>query len=160
MNTAYLLIGGNLGNRKVNLENSRSLIEQQCGHIVHNSSIYETAAWGNTNQPSFLNQVLQVETLLSARQLIRKILKIEKTMGRVRQEKLGPRLIDIDILFFNHEIIKLEFLTIPHPEIQNRRFVLQPLAELVPQWIHPVLKKSIAELLQDCTDMLEVKKFS
>jgi len=160
MNTAYLLIGGNLGNRKVNLENSRSLIEQQCGHIVHNSSIYETAAWGNTNQPSFLNQVLQVETLLSARQLIRKILKIEKTMGRVRQEKLGPRLIDIDILFFNHEIIKLEFLTIPHPEIQNRRFVLQPLAELVPQWIHPVLKKSIAELLQDCTDMLEVKKLS
>jgi 2-amino-4-hydroxy-6-hydroxymethyldihydropteridine diphosphokinase len=159
MNTAYLLIGGNLGNRKVNLENSRSLIEQQCGHIVHNSSIYETAAWGNTNQPSFLNQVLQVETLLSARQLIRKILKIEKTMGRVRQEKLGPRIIDIDILFFNHEIIKLEFLTIPHPEIQNRRFVLMPMVEIAASLVHPVLNKPMSKLLNECMDNLEVTKF-
>lgn len=160
MNTAYLLIGGNLGNRKANLENSRTLIEQQCGRIINSSSVYETAAWGNTNQPSFLNQVFRIETLLSARQLIRKILKIEKTMGRVRQEKLGPRIIDIDILFFNQEIIKLDFLKIPHPEIQNRRFVLQPLAEFTPELIHPVLKKSIVELLQDCPDMLDVKKIS
>jgi 2-amino-4-hydroxy-6-hydroxymethyldihydropteridine diphosphokinase len=160
MNTAYLLIGGNLGNRKLNLENAVIFIKQQCGQVVKKSLLYETAAWGNTNQPAFLNQVLRVETLLNARQLIRKILKIEKTMGRVRLEKLGPRIIDIDILFFNQEIIELNFLTIPHPEIQNRRFALQPLSEIAPGLVHPILKKTINELLNDCSDMLPVKKFS
>lgn len=158
MSKAYLLIGGNLGDRKNNLQKAIALINEQCGSITKSSSLYETAAWGLTDQPSFLNQALEISTSLNARQLMRKILNIEKEMGRVRQEKLGPRLIDIDILFFNNEIHNLHFLKIPHPEIQNRRFVLAPLAEIDPQLEHPVLKKTVAQLLEECPDNLEVTK--
>ena len=158
MSTAYLLIGGNLGNRKENLSKAIELINEQCGTLTTSSSVYETAAWGMTEQPSFLNQVLRISTSLTARQLMRKILKIEKMMGRVRKEKLGPRVIDIDILFFENEIHDHPFLKIPHPELQNRRFVLVPLAELNPELQHPVLKKTIAELLEECPDNLEVKR--
>ena len=160
MNTAYLLIGGNLGNRKENFLKAISFINEECGTLTRSSSIYETEAWGNTDQPSFLNQVLSIETPLNAKQLMRKILKIEKIMGRVRKEKMGPRVIDIDILFFENEIHDLRFLKIPHPEIQNRRFVLVPLAEIDPGLQHPVLKKSIAQLLEECPDNLEVKKIT
>jgi 2-amino-4-hydroxy-6-hydroxymethyldihydropteridine diphosphokinase len=158
MRTAYLLIGGNLGNRKDNLLKATSLIIEQCGTLTRDSSIYETAAWGITDQPSFLNQALAISTSFNARQLLRKILKIEKEMGRVRKEKLGPRIIDIDILLFENEIHDLRFLKIPHPEMQNRRFVLTPLAEIDPGLMHPVLKKTIAQLLEECPDNLEVKR--
>ena len=160
MRTAYLLIGGNLGNRKENLSKAVSLINEQCGPLTRSSSIYETEAWGNTDQPSFLNQALEISTSLNARQLIRKVLKIEEVMGRVRKEKLGPRIIDIDILLFENEIHDLRFLKIPHPEMQNRRFVLVPLAEINSTLQHPVLKKTIAELLEECPDNLEVKKIA
>ena len=159
MSTAHLLIGGNLGDRKQNLLTAISLINEQCGTLTRSSSIYETEAWGKTDQPSFLNQALEISTSLNARQLIRKTLKIEKEMGRVRKEKLGPRIIDIDILFFEDEIHDLRFLKIPHPEMQNRRFVLVPLSEINSTLQHPVLKKTIAELLEECPDNLEVKKF-
>ena len=158
MRTAYLLIGGNLGNRKENLSKAVSLINEQCGPLTGSPSIYETEAWGNTDQPSFLNQALEISTSLNARQLIRKVLKIEEVMGRVRKEKLGPRIIDIDILLFENEIHDLRFLKIPHPEMQNRRFVLVPLAEINSTLQHPVLKKSIAELIEECPDNLEVTK--
>jgi 2-amino-4-hydroxy-6-hydroxymethyldihydropteridine diphosphokinase len=158
MRTAYLLIGGNLGDRKENLSKAVSLINEQCGPLTRASSIYETEAWGITDQPSFLNQALVISTSLNARQLIRRVLKIEEEMGRVRKEKLGPRIIDIDILLFENEIHDLRFLKIPHPEMQNRRFVLVPLAEINPSLQHPVLKKTIAELLEECPDNLEVKK--
>ncbi len=157
MNIAYLLIGGNLGNREKNLREAREQLARQCGSVPLSSSFYETAAWGITDQPSFLNQAIVLNTKLNARQLIRKILKIEKTMGRVRKEKLGPRLIDIDILLFNDDVYENSFLKLPHPELQNRRFALVPLAEIAPDVIHPVLKKSIRELLNDCPDELEVK---
>ena len=160
MRTAYLLIGGNLGNRKENLSNAISLINEQCGSLTRSSSIYETEAWGITDQPSFLNQALEISTSLSARQLMRKVLNIEEEMGRVRKEKLGPRIIDIDILLFENEIHDLRFLKIPHPEMQNRRFVLVPLAEINSSLQHPVLKKTIAELLEECPDNLEVTKIS
>jgi len=160
MRTAHLLIGGNLGNRKENLSKAISLINEQCGSLTRSSSIYETEAWGNTDQPSFLNQALEISTSLTARQLMRKVLKIEEEMGRVRKEKLGPRIIDIDILLFENEIHDLRFLKIPHPEMQNRRFVLVPLAEINSTLQHPVLKKSIAELLEECPDNLEVKKIA
>ena len=137
-----MLIGGNLGDRKENLLTAISLISEQCGSLTKSSSIYETEAWGITDQPSFLNQALQISTSLNARQLMRKILKIEKEMGRVRKEKLGPRIIDIDILLFENEIHDLRFLKIPHPELQNRRFVLVPLAEIDPTLQHPVSKKN------------------
>ncbi|HQX72512.1 MAG: 2-amino-4-hydroxy-6-hydroxymethyldihydropteridine diphosphokinase [Chitinophagaceae bacterium] len=160
MNTAYLLTGGNLGERVHNLAMARELVEAQTGNIIAASSLYETAAWGNTDQPAFLNQAIMIETPLNARQLIRRILKIEKKMGRVREEKYGPRLIDIDILLFNNEKHNYQFLKLPHPEMQNRRFALLPLAEIAPEIIHPVLKKTITELLQECKDELEVKKYS
>ena len=160
MSIAHLLIGGNLGDRKTNLLTAISLINEQCGPLIRSSSIYETEAWGKTDQPSFLNQALEISTSLNARQLMRKILKIEKEMGRVRKEKLGPRIIDIDILLYENEIHDLRFLKIPHPEMQNRRFVLVPLAEIKSTLQHPVLKKTIAELIEECPDNLEVKKIA
>jgi len=160
MNKAYLLIGGNLGDRDQNLATAREKINLYCGRIVKASSLYETAAWGNTNQPSFLNQALEIDTSFSALQLIRKILRIEKQMGRTRDEKYGPRFIDIDILLFNNEIHKLKQLKIPHPEMQNRKFALLPLQEIAPGIIHPVLNKSISELLLQCKDELEVKRLT
>ena len=158
MNTAYLLIGGNLGDRNNNLAEAVRLINSECGTVIKSSSLYETAAWGKSDQPDFLNQALQIQTELNARQLIRKLLKIEKRMGRIRSEKMGPRIIDIDILLFNNEIHELPFLSIPHPEMQKRRFALQPLAEIDPDLKHPVLKKTIQQLLDECPDQLEVKK--
>ena len=160
MNKAYLLTGGNMGNREEHLATARELINQQCGNISKASSLYETAAWGKTDQPAFLNQALEVETILNARQLMRHILKIEKQMGRIRKEKYGPRIIDIDILLFNTEKYNYHFLKLPHPEMQNRRFALKPLAELVPDAMHPVLNKTITELLKECPDKLPVKKYS
>jgi 2-amino-4-hydroxy-6-hydroxymethyldihydropteridine diphosphokinase len=160
MSTAHLLIGGNLGDRKENLLTAISLVNEHCGPLTKVSSIYETEAWGKTDQPTFLNQALEISTSLNARQLMRKILKIEKEMGRIRKEKLGPRIIDIDILLYENEIHDLRFLKIPHPEMHNRRFVLVPLAEIDPTLQHPVLKRTIAELLEECPDNLEVKKIT
>jgi 2-amino-4-hydroxy-6-hydroxymethyldihydropteridine diphosphokinase len=160
MRTAYLLIGGNMGDRIDFLSGAKELIALQCGEVLNTSSLYETAAWGNTNQPAFLNQVLQIQTALNARQLMRLLLKIETQMGRIRQQKYGPRIIDIDILLFNGEIHQQHSLQIPHPQMQNRRFALLPLAEIAPAIIHPLLKKSISALLKNCPDTLAVKKYS
>ena len=160
MNRAYLLIGGNMGNREDNFTIARQYIEQYCGAVIRSSSLYETAAWGKTDQPSFLNQALQIETELHAEHLMEQVLEIEKFMGRERKEKYGPRLIDIDILLFNSEQYDLPFLKIPHPELQNRRFALTPLAEIANDLQHPGLKKSIGQLLKECPDKLEVKKYT
>jgi len=156
INKAYLLTGGNIGDAAEQLAIARRLIGEQCGNISNTSSLYETAAWGNTDQPAFLNQALLLETTMNARQLIRHLLKIEKQMGRVRKEKYGPRIIDIDMLLFNTEKHNYHFLKIPHPELHNRRFALLPLAEIAAEVIHPIFNKTIAELLEECKDMLEV----
>ncbi|MBL7742745.1 MAG: 2-amino-4-hydroxy-6-hydroxymethyldihydropteridine diphosphokinase [Chitinophagaceae bacterium] len=158
MNKAYLLTGGNMGEREQYLALAREWIGKECGEITKASSLYETAAWGKTDQPAFLNQALEIHTTLNAKQLIRHILKVEKKMGRIREEKYGERIIDIDIIFFNNEILTTTFLKVPHPEMQNRRFVLTPLAEIAAEFMHPVLLKTVAELLKDCPDPLEVKK--
>src|SRR5690349_19139173 len=121
MNKAYLLIGGNIGNREQNFEMAKGYLVQYCGPIIQSSSLYETEAWGKTNQPSFLNQSLEIETKLDAEELMRQALEIERLMGRERNEKYGPRIIDIDILLFNDEQYNLPFLKVPHPEMQNRR---------------------------------------
>ena len=160
MNIAYLLLGTNMGDRDQNLLTARELINRHCGNIVKASSIYETAAWGKTDQPAFLNQALEINTSLSARQLMRRILKTERSMGRIREEKYGPRIIDIDILLFNNEKHNYHFLKLPHPEIPNRRFALLPLAEIAPAIVHPVLQKTITALLEECKDELAVEKYS
>jgi 2-amino-4-hydroxy-6-hydroxymethyldihydropteridine diphosphokinase len=160
MNRAYLLTGGNMGDREQNLTLAAKFIAEQCGIITAASSLYKTAAWGKTDQPSFLNQALEVETKLTARQLIRRVLKIEKQMGRQRKEKYGPRIIDIDILLFNNEVHHYPLLKVPHPDMQNRRFALLPLAEIAAGIVHPVLNKTIKVLLKECSDTLEVKKYS
>ena len=160
MNTAYLLTGGNLGDREKNLSAAKEHIHLQCGKIISASALYETAAWGKTDQPPFLNQALEIQTALNARQLMRRILKVEKLMGRERKEKYGPRIIDIDILLFNNERHNYPLLKLPHPEMQNRRFALLPLAEIAPGIVHPVLNKTIKKLLEECADELAVKKYS
>lgn len=159
MNKTYLLLGSNLGNSFVQLSKALAHIEKQIGPVNRRSGLYTTAAWGNTKQPHFLNQVIIVETTLTALETMKAILQIEKKMGRVRTIKNAPRIIDIDILFFNKDIIDLEQLTIPHPQIQNRRFVLVPLNQLSPNLRHVVLKKSVHQLLMHCPDKLNVKKF-
>lgn len=159
MNKTYLLLGSNLGNSFVQLSKALVHIEKRIGRINRRSGLYTTAAWGNTKQPHFLNQVIIVETTLTALETMQAILQIEKKMGRVRTIKNAPRIIDIDILFFNKDIIDLEQLTIPHPQIQNRRFVLVPLNQLSPNLRHVVLKKSVHQLLMHCPDKLNVKKF-
>lgn len=160
MNRAWLLTGSNMGERENYLAAARLEIALQCGIVHKISSIYETAAWGKTDQPAFLNQAIGLETTLNARQLMRRILKIEKQLGRVREEKYGPRLIDIDILLYGDEIHNYELLKLPHPELPNRRFALLPLTEIAGEIIHPVLQLSIAELLDRCPDILEVKKIA
>lgn len=157
MNTLYVLVGGNMGNRPGNLEKALSWLTREIGRVIKSSLVYETEAWGNSDQPDFYNQVHILDTKLSATEAIKSILEIENKMGRVRTVKNAARIIDIDILFFNEEIINEPGLMVPHPEIANRRFVLVPLAELSPGFIHPVLKKSLRDLLSTCKDMLAVK---
>ena len=160
MKKAYLLTGGNLGDRVAMLAMARDLIAEHCGQLTAVSSLYETAAWGKEDQPCFLNQALEIETGLPARQLLRRILKLEKKMGRERKEKYGPRLIDIDILIYADEVHDYPLLKVPHPELPNRRFALLPLSEIAADLQHPVMKKPIQTLLNDCKDPLDVKKYS
>jgi 2-amino-4-hydroxy-6-hydroxymethyldihydropteridine diphosphokinase len=159
MNEAYLLTGGNMGKREENLARARELIEKHCGTILQVSSVYETAAWGKNDQPPFLNQAHHLKTRLSPHQLLTQLLSIEKKIGRVRQEKYGPRIIDIDILLYDNKILDAPRLCLPHPELPNRRFALAPLAEIAFALVHPVSKKTIARLLEECTDPLPVKKY-
>lgn len=158
MNNTYLLLGSNMGNSTELLSKAIEQIENKIGPLLLSSNLYATAAWGNTSQPDFLNQVIKVATHLAAAETLAIILSIEKNMGRIRTTKNAPRIIDIDILFFNNEIINQSDLIVPHPEIQNRRFVLTPLQEIAPQMIHPVLNKTIEQLLSQCPDQLAVKK--
>ncbi|WP_337043158.1 2-amino-4-hydroxy-6-hydroxymethyldihydropteridine diphosphokinase [Emticicia sp. 17c] len=156
INQVYLGLGSNMGDRQANLALAREGIARELGPVVALSGIYETAAWGLTSQDDFLNQVLAVDTPLGATEVLAKVLAIEQSMGRVRKVKWGARIIDIDILYYNHELITLEGLTVPHPFLQERRFVLVPLAEIAPAFVHPKLHQTNAELLANCPDTSEV----
>jgi len=158
MNIAYLLIGGNEGDRSAYLKETTRRIQYPGSRLLQESSVYETAAWGKTDQAAFLNQALILETPLDAPSLMKRLLATEEELGRVRTERYGSRTIDIDILFFNEDVIRLPWLTIPHPEVARRRFALTPLDEIAPGFIHPILHKTIHILLAECPDQLEVKK--
>ncbi len=158
MDTAYLSLGSNIGNRHQNLVDSLNHIENYAGHVVQKSSVYETAPWGNEKQGNYLNQVVLIETNLSPQSLLHELLAVERLMGRNRNkdEKWGPRAIDIDILLYGDQVVKSKELTIPHPHLHERMFVLGPFSEIAPQLQHPSLKKSILQLKNDCKDPLAV----
>lgn len=158
MEQVLLLLGSNQGDRAALLEQARNTVEATVGEITRVSSLYETAPWGITNQPDFLNQVIELNCATTPEQLLNTLLTIEKNLGRTRSYRNAPRTIDIDILFFGNQIIQLPQLQIPHPRLQDRLFVLIPLQELVPGLMHPVLHKTIDELVEACTDPLNVKK--
>ncbi|MEJ8802103.1 2-amino-4-hydroxy-6-hydroxymethyldihydropteridine diphosphokinase [Pontibacter sp. H249] len=159
MPKVYLLLGGNLGNRTLYLQQARESINHRVGIIAQSSKVYETAAWGKTDQPTFLNQVLEVETILSPEEALQSINAIEQELGRVRLEHWGARVIDIDILFYDDLVQQTQRLTIPHPQLHLRRFTLMPLTEIAPNLVHPVLGKSTTVLLENCPDELEVKVY-
>ena len=160
MNTAFLSIGTNLGQRDENLKQAVKMIGAEAGFIQTLSSVYETEPWKMTTSNLFLNMAIKIETALNPHTLLEKLLGIENKMGRCRENlAYSSRIIDIDILFFNDFIINDKNLVIPHPLIANRRFVLEPLTEIVPQFIHTSLEKSIKSLLESCTDNCVVRKF-
>lgn len=158
MNTTYLLAGSNMGNRTAYLQQATKIIEEQCGSIIARSHIYETAAWGVLDQPHFYNQAFAVRTHLPPEQLMQTLLNIEAAIGRQRVQKMGPRIIDLDILLIDDWVLHTPLLTVPHPHLTERRFALTPLAEIAPNLIHPLAQKTIAALLAECGDVLEVKR--
>lgn len=153
----FLLLGSNMGNREANLAQAKAEIES-ISKIKTVSSVYRTEAWGKTDQPEFLNQVLAIHTEVHPEKLLDQLLLIEQRMGRKRNEKWGSRTIDIDILFYKDRTIRNDRLIIPHPGIPYRRFTLEPLHEIAPALVHPLLHKTISELLDSCDDTTKVEK--
>lgn len=160
MAVVFLLLGSNMGNRLEYLDQAREHLAQKIGDIDKVSGIYETAAWGKTDQPDFVNQVIKIETSLQARAVLTTILEIEKLLGRERIEKWGARTIDIDILFYDEELIDEPDLKIPHPNLHERAFTLVPLIEIEPEWFHPLFKKPLTELLTKLDNQLLVQKLN
>lgn len=154
----YLLLGSNQGDRLTNLKEARQLLNERIGGLVRSSSLYLTAAWGDIEQPNFYNQVVEIKTGLFPAELLEHILEIELLLGRTRSEKWGPRLIDIDILYYSDLKLDTQTLVIPHPQIQNRRFALEPLTEIAPDFVHPILMATQQELLEKCNDRLAVTR--
>ena len=157
----YLLLGSNLGDRRGIIEEAIVRINKQLGVLVSKSSYYETAAWGNEDQPSFLNLAVGVNTSKTAHEVLKTILGIEEDLGRVRKDKWGARVIDIDIILFGNEVIDDGTrLQVPHPRMQDRRFVLVPLAEIAGGVYHPVLQQNIMSILSSLKDDLAVSKIA
>lgn len=157
MHSVFLLTGSNLGNRNEQLSNAILELEAHVGTIVHSSSVFETEAWGKEGLPPHLNQAILIKTSLEPLALLQSIHTIEERLGRVRQEKWGVRVIDIDIIYFDDQIIDLPQLIVPHPLLQERNFVLAPLCQIAPDFLHPVFLKTNMELLQQSQDNMKVK---
>ena len=159
MNKVYLLLGGNLGERYSLIKKAKYLIKEQIGNIIKESSLYETEPWGFKAKQNFLNQVIKVNTELKSYLVLEKCLGIEEELGRERRSvQYSSRTMDIDILFFNDEIINTKDLVVPHPKLHERRFTLEPVVEVAPDFIHPIFKRSLLELLEECNDESVVKK--
>ena len=158
MTTIYLLLGGNLGNKKKIFPEARNLLSERVGQIARQSSVYETEPWGFESEDIFWNQVLEIDTTLSAEEVLKLCQQTELELGRIRKkDQYSSRLIDIDILFYGDQIIRSENLIVPHPRIQERKFALVPLNEIAPRLVHPVFRKNIRQLLAECADLLKVK---
>jgi len=148
----YLSLGSNIGKRLRNLQTAIKRLREIGFDIIKSSAIYKTDAWGVTDQPNFLNLILKGKTKLSPKELLKEIKRIEKEIGRKPTKKWGPRVIDIDILFYDKKVFKSNVLTIPHPQLHKRAFVLIPLKEIAPRLIHPLIKKTVSQMLNNLND--------
>jgi 2-amino-4-hydroxy-6-hydroxymethyldihydropteridine diphosphokinase len=158
MHQVFLGIGGNTGNKHDNFDKVYTFIKNELGDIIKRSSVYETPPWGFQSDENFWNQILVIETGFSPEELLQKIAEIENWFGRIR-EKSGyiSRKMDIDILYFDELVLNNEKLTIPHPQIANRLFVLVPLAEIAPDFVHPTLRLTSLQMLENCPDNSVIK---
>lgn len=159
MTTAYLLLGSNEGYREGLINTAIQQLSQICGDVTEISSLYETAAWGKEDQPTFLNQAIALETGLPPMELLHQLNVIESLLGRQRNVHWGQRTLDIDILFYGKEVIQSQRLTVPHPQLHNRRFALVPLNEIASDFIHPLLHLTVSRLLEICPDALPVSMY-
>ena len=160
MNIVFLQLGSNLGDRELSLQDAIVAIEERIGGVIERSKVYESTPWRVEGQENYLNQILKVETELQAHDVLSVILDVEKNLGRIRIEKWGERLIDIDIIFFNNEIIETPELCIPHKHMQERNFVLAPLNEIAPDFIHPKYNKTVSELFNESKDTEKVVEYA
>jgi 2-amino-4-hydroxy-6-hydroxymethyldihydropteridine diphosphokinase len=162
MKKAFLSLGTNIGDKKKNLSRAIRYVNVGIGHIIDLSGIYESEPWGFESQDTFLNMVIEIITDLTPMECIKKCLEIEEKLGRIRSKDEGysSRIIDIDILLFDKEIITEPDLSIPHPLMQSRKFVLEPLSEIAPDFVHPVLGENIKDLLAKCPDQTQVTQLS
>ncbi|GHB83400.1 2-amino-4-hydroxy-6-hydroxymethyldihydropteridine diphosphokinase [Persicitalea jodogahamensis] len=159
MTTIFLLLGSNLGDRETIMQTAIARIGERVGEVMRASALYETAPWGGIEQPAFLNQVLEIGTSLAPEEVLRLILELEHEAGRIRYERWGARHLDVDILYFGQKIMDTPRLTVPHPRLHERRFTLIPLAEIAPDFVHPVLNITNRKLLEICQDEEPVALF-
>lgn len=158
MAVIFLSLGSNLGDRLANMRGAVSLLAEHGVSVVAKSSIYETEPFGVKSQPLFLNACVKAETSLKPPELLGKLKQIEAQIGRTPGTKWGPRIIDIDILFYDNIIDSYGALTIPHPHIRSRRFVLEPLCEIAPDFTHPFYKTTVKQLLAECDGQEKAQK--
>ena len=153
--SAFVLLGSNLGDRELLVNQACKMIGERCGEIVAKSRLYESEPWGFKSEHWFLNQVVKIETALSPDVLMQELLKIEKELGRdrsVQHKGYVSRPMDLDILYFGNEIIDTQIISVPHPHLHQRRFTLLPLCDMAPDYVHPIMKKTNLQLLDECQD--------